>query len=116
MTVDAQHPENFGGDLAFQFDDCGCNLIELGAAGRLQIGPAGVEEYFRLQDETIADDADVGTVAENFPELTEKIRAVARQLLNVLGERGNSIGQDLPTGTVAAIPSPGVFGLLLSWM
>lgn len=63
MTVNAQDPGNFRWNLAFQFNDCSCHLIEFGATFRFQIGPAGVEEYFRLQDETIPDDTYVGSIA-----------------------------------------------------
>src|SRR6516225_8289036 len=87
MAVNAQDPGNFSRNLAFQFDDCGRYLVELGTTLGLEIGPAGIEEYFRLQDETIPDDTDVGSIAENFPELTKKIRAVTRELLNMLSQR-----------------------------
>ena len=63
------------------------NLVELGAALGPQHGRAAVEEHFRLEDEAVADDADVGTVAENFAQLAEEIRAVARQFLHPLRQR-----------------------------
>ena len=63
MTVNAQDPGNFSRNLAFQFNDRRCYLIELGATLRFEIGPAGVEEYFRLQDETIPDDTYIGSIA-----------------------------------------------------
>src|SRR6516165_3407073 len=65
MTVDAQYPGNFSGNLALQFDDRSRHLVEFAATLGFQIGPAGIEEYFRLQDETIPDDTDVRPVAEH---------------------------------------------------
>ena len=48
---------------------------------------AGGEEHLRLEDEAVADHPDVGTVAENLAEPAEEVGAIARQLLDALGER-----------------------------
>src|SRR5689334_3095469 len=87
MAVNAQNPGNVGWDLPLEFDDRGCDFVEFGATFRLQIGPAGVEEYFGLKDEAVADDANVRPVAENLAQLAEEIRTVSRELLKMLGER-----------------------------
>ena len=47
---------------------------------------AGVEEHLRLEDEAVADDADVGPVAEDLAKPAEEVRPVARQFLHALGE------------------------------
>src|SRR6185312_15805247 len=45
------------------------------------------EEHLRLEDEAVADDADIRTIAENVAQLAEEIRAVARQFLHALRQR-----------------------------
>ena len=57
-----------------------------GPAG-LSAGLAGIEEHLRLEDEAVADDADVGPVAEHLPQAAEEVGAEARQLLHLLRER-----------------------------
>src|SRR6516225_9704550 len=62
--------------------------VELGEAlGLVQSGPAGVEEHFRLEHEAVADDADVGPIAENHPQPPEEVGTVARAFLHPLRER-----------------------------
>ena len=75
------------GNLFFQIKQRGGELVELGAAFRPQHRCAAIEEHFRLEHEAVADDADVGAVAEDFAQLAEEIRAVARQLLHPLRQR-----------------------------
>ena len=53
---------------------------------RVDLVRTGREQHFRLEDETVADDADIGTVAEDLAQAPEEVRAIARQLLNPLGE------------------------------
>ena len=77
MAVDAQHPGNIGRDLLFQLEQRVRHLVEFGAAVRLEIGLAGVEEHLGLQHEAVADDANVRPVAEDFAQLAEEIRTVA---------------------------------------
>ena len=48
---------------------------------------AGVEEHLRLEHEAVADDADVGAVAEDLAQPAEEIRTVARQFLHALRQR-----------------------------
>ena len=76
-----------GGNLFFQVEQGGGELVELGAAFRPQHRRAAIEEDFRLEHEAVADDADVGAVAEDFAQLAEEIRAVARQFLHPLRQR-----------------------------
>ena len=87
MTVNAENPTNAGGNLRFQADHGARDLVEFVSPLRLEIGLSGIEEDFRLQDEAIALNAHVGTVAEHLAQLTEKVGAVARQFLNVLRQR-----------------------------
>ncbi len=78
MAVDAQHPGDLARNLLFEFEQCGGKPVELGEAlGLVQSGPAGVEEHFRLEHEAVADDADVGPIAENDPQPPEEIGTVA---------------------------------------
>src|SRR5579859_1764849 len=87
MAVDPQHPRDIGRDLAVEVDQCGGDLVELVAALWQQYGLSGVEEYFGLEHEAIADDADVRPVAEDLPQAAKEFRAIARQLLDPLRQR-----------------------------
>src|SRR6185437_1740368 len=53
-----------------------------------QVGAAEREQHLGLEDEAIADDADVRPVAQYRAQSAEELRAVARQLLDLAGERG----------------------------
>src|SRR5207248_1334684 len=62
--------------------------IELGAALWLvESGLAGVEEYLGLEHEAVADDTDIGPVAEDGAQPAEEVGAIARQLLYALRQR-----------------------------
>src|SRR3954469_18928718 len=87
MTVDPQHPGDLWRDLLAEFRQRGRQLVELGAAFRQQLRLPGVEEYFRLEHEAVADDADIRAVAENGAQPAKKFRAEARQLLHPLRQR-----------------------------
>jgi hypothetical protein len=87
MTVNAKNPSNVRGNLRFQTDNGARDLVEFVPSFRLEIGLAGIEEDFRLEDEAIALNAHVGSIAEHLAQFTEKVRAVARQFLNVLRQR-----------------------------
>src|SRR5947208_3029374 len=84
VTVHAKHPSDLPGDLPFEFAQSRGELIQFDAAFRLENGLPGVEEQFGLEYETIADDSDVGPIAENGPQPAEKIGAVAREFLHPL--------------------------------
>ena len=62
-------------------------LVEFVVALRVDLVGAGREEHLRLEDEAVADHPDVGTVAEDLAQPPEEVGAVARQLLDALGER-----------------------------
>ena len=63
------------------------DLVEFGAALGLEHRLAGVEEHLRLQHETVADDADIGAVAEDVAQPAEEVGAIARQFLHALRQR-----------------------------
>ena len=63
------------------------DLGEFVGAGRADLVGAGGEQHLRLEDEAVADDADVGPVAEDLAQPPEEVGAVARQFLHALGER-----------------------------
>ena len=77
MSVDAQHPGDLAGNLFLKFQQRGGETVELGAPLRLvERGLGGVEEYFRLEHKAVADDANVGTIAEDRAQAAEEIGAV----------------------------------------
>src|SRR5215470_3357518 len=66
VAVDAQHPGDLARNLLFEFEQRDGEPVEFGETlGLVERGPGGVEEHFRLEHEAIADDADVGPIAEN---------------------------------------------------
>ena len=72
------------------FSSSSSALASLSSSARpsgLQHGLAGVEEHFRLEHEAVADDADVGPVAEDRAQPAEEVGAVARQFLHALRQR-----------------------------
>ena len=73
--------------MLFELEQRGRELVELGAAFRPQHRCAAVEEHFGLEHEAVADDADVGAIAEDFAQLAEEVRPVARQFLHALRQR-----------------------------
>ena len=87
VAVDAQHPGMSPGISLVEVDQRGGELVELRLPGRVDAGLAGIEEHLRLEHEAVADDADVGPVAEHLPQAAEELGAVARQLLHLLRER-----------------------------
>ena len=56
----------------------------VGALG-IDDGLAGVEQHFGLEDEAVADDADVGAALEDFAQAAEEVGAVAAQVLRRAG-------------------------------
>src|SRR5262245_4782801 len=88
MAVDAQHPGDLARYLLFELERGAGEPVELGTPlGLVERGLAGVEEYLRLEHEAVADDADVGPIAENGTQPPEEVGTVARQLLHALGQR-----------------------------
>ena len=87
VAVDAQHPGDIGRDFLAQFEDRGGDLVDFGARLRPQLGLADLEQQFGLQHEAVADNADVGTVAEDFAQAAEEVGAVFGQFLDLLRQR-----------------------------
>src|SRR5262249_30108597 len=62
--------------------------VEFGAAlGFVEASLGGVEEYFRLEHEAVADDANVGPIAEDGAQPAEEVGTIAREFLYALSER-----------------------------
>ena len=88
VAVDLQHPaECRSGFRRRAARTASPSLSSSSAPCRADLVGAGGEQHLRLEDETVADDADVGAVAEDLAEAPEEVGAVARQLLDALGER-----------------------------
>ena len=88
VAVDAQHPGDVRRDfLAAARRSASASLSSSTWPCGVDLVGAGGEEHLRLEDEAVADDADVGTVAEDLAQAAEEVGAVARQLLDALGER-----------------------------
>ena len=87
MTVDPQDPIDIrwdaGGDFLQGVGEGGELLLPLLA----DLRRAGAEEHFRLEDEAVADDLDVGAVAQHLAQLAEEFGAIAGELLDLVGER-----------------------------
>ncbi len=52
-----------------------------------EVGVAGREQHFGLEHKAVADDADIGAIADDLAQPAEKLGAVAGQLLHLGGER-----------------------------
>ena len=76
-----------GGICPLEFEQRRCELVEFGAAFGIEHRLPGIEQHFRLEHEAVADDADVGAIAENFAQPAEEVGAVARQFLHALRQR-----------------------------
>ena len=87
VAVDAQHPGDFRRDLSLELQHCLGQLVELALAGGVDLVVAGIEQHFRLEDETVADHADVGALRQDFSEATEEVGTIAGQFLHPLGQR-----------------------------
>src|SRR5205085_2528895 len=62
--------------------------VEFGAAlGVVEASLGGIEEHFRLEHEAVADDANVGPIAEDGAQPAEEVGTIAREFLHALGER-----------------------------
>src|SRR5262245_2265708 len=86
VTVDAQNPGKVGRYFLFQLNQCYGHLIKFDEALGLDVGPARVKEYFRLQDKTVPHYPDVRTIAKDFPKFAEEIRTVALEFIDPLGQ------------------------------
>src|ERR1700738_1055657 len=101
MAIDPQHPGDFAWDLFVEIDQRGRELVEFGAPFGQQQGLPGVEENLRLEHETVADDANIGPVAENRTQPSKKLRRIARQFLSPL----RPVARARPARPAAANPS-----------
>ena len=52
------------------------------------IGRAGGEQHLALEDEAVADNANIAAVGQHFAQAAEKLRAEARQFLDFSGQGG----------------------------
>ena len=88
VAVDAQHPGDVGRNLLVEVDERRrrCGRARRDASGRIVAWPA-LEQHLGLEHEAVADDADVGPVAEDLAQPPEEIRAVAGELLHPLRQR-----------------------------
>ena len=82
-----KHPRNVGWDIRGDLFHRGRDLVEFGHALGFEIGLAGIEEHLGLEHEAVADDADIGAIAEDISQAAKEIGAIARKLLDLLGER-----------------------------
>ena len=83
----SQDPVDVVGDLAaISFKPLG-HAGRAAARRRAELALPGGKQHFGLEDEAVADDADVAPVAQGLAQLAEEFRAVARQLLDLAGER-----------------------------
>src|SRR4029453_15865280 len=88
VAIDPQHPGNLARNFLFQFEQRDGETVQLREALRfVEGGPPRVEEHFRLEHETVADDANVGAIAENGAQSSEEVGTVSREFLHPLRER-----------------------------
>ena len=74
------------GDLLGDSDQGVRQACDLRRALGLQSCRGRGEEHFRLEHEAVADDPDVGIVAQDLAQAAEELRAVASQLLHPGGQ------------------------------
>src|SRR5690606_25394822 len=68
VPIDAQHPVDIGWNFGFELQDGRGQRVEIGGAGGLYGGLAGIEKHFGLEHEPVADDADIGAAFENLAQ------------------------------------------------
>ena len=56
MTINAQDPVHFGGDVAADFVHHLSDFAQFKLAARTDLSLAGIEKNFRLKDKAVADD------------------------------------------------------------
>ena len=88
VAVDAQNPVHVGGNCPRDINESPGKLGQLALAGLLPGRRAGGEQHFRLENESVADDSDVGTGADRLAQPAEELGAVARQFLHLAGQGG----------------------------
>src|SRR5262249_6130618 len=84
MSVDTEHPRDFGRYLLFEIEEGDRELVEFAAALGVEDRRAGVEEQLGLEYEAVAHHPDIGACPENLAKLAKKVGAIARQFLHPL--------------------------------
>ena len=87
VAVDAQHPVDLRRNFLLQLDQRLRQLRHLGAAGIVDVRRTDRKQHLGLEDEAVADDADVFAVGKDFAQPPEEIGAVAVEFLDTLGQR-----------------------------
>ena len=87
VAVDLQHPVDVLGDARGDLDQPLGDAGELLLAAGLELRRARREQHLRLEDEAVADDLHVALAGQRLAQLAEELGAVARQLLDLAGER-----------------------------
>ncbi len=93
MPVNTQHPVDVVRDFPIKLNDRVRKLLHFDLPLGIDFRRAGGEQHFRLEDETVAYDADIFLVRQDFTQTPEKIGAIAVQFLHTLGKGGNLAAQ-----------------------
>ncbi len=83
-----ENPVDLVGDLQAEFLDRVGELVELALAVRVDLFGAGGKQDFRLEDEAVADDPDIGALRQDLAQAAEEVGAVTRQFLDPLDQGG----------------------------
>src|SRR5436190_11878808 len=87
MSIHSEHPGDVAWNVELKLAKRIRKLAHFDKARFVDLGRPLLEQYFRLEHEAIADHQDTGTVTQDLSQPPEELRAVARQLLDALGER-----------------------------
>ncbi len=87
MAIDAQDPVDLRRDFLCEIKQRGCELRHFRLPFRIEFIAAGREEHFGLEDKSVADDADVFTIGQNFAQPPEEVGPIAVQFLHPLRQR-----------------------------
>ena len=87
MAIHAQHPVDLRRNLLGEIEQRDSQLLHLRLPFRVEFVAAGGEEHFGLEDEPVADDADVFAVRQDFAQPPEEIGAITVQFLHPLRQR-----------------------------
>ncbi len=72
MSINAQNPVHFVGDLVLEHRQGFCEFGDLSAACWIDLGRAGVKQDLGLENEPVADDANILPVAQDFEKASTK--------------------------------------------
>ena len=87
MAVDPKHPGDVGRDFAFKLLQRVGDFQNLDLALGAKFGLGLGEQHFRLEHETVAHHQYVGALRQDLAKPAEEFLAIARQLLDLLGQR-----------------------------